>query len=91
MQKSSCNLHDITEAANIGRIKTLLVGMTKKTTSTVSDVVHTAVPILTFAKQYDHDHIADLVKKVLAQGGTILGIGNEMLPAKVTVAAIYRY
>jgi hypothetical protein len=75
----------------MGRIKTLLVGMTKRTTDTVSDAIHAAEPILTFAKQYDRDHIAQLVKLVLAQGGTILGINYELLPAKVTVAAIYRY
>jgi hypothetical protein len=65
--------------------------MTKKTTDTVNDAIHAAAPILTFAQQYDRDHIAQLVKIVLAQGGTILGINNELLPAKVTVAAIYRY
>ena len=91
IKKSSRHLRDIMEAAKMGRIKTLLVGMTRKTTDTVSDAIHSAAPILTFAKQYDHDNIAQLVKIVLAQGGTILGINNELLPAKVTVAAIYRY
>jgi hypothetical protein len=91
IQKSSCDYKDMTEAANMGRIKTLLVGITRKTTDTVSDAVHTAVPILTFAKNHDYEHVAELVKKVLAQGGNILGVGNEMLPAKVPVAAIYRY
>jgi hypothetical protein len=91
LEKSSRHLRDIVEAAKMGRIKTLLVGMTKKTTDTVNDAIHAAAPILTFAQQYDRDHIAQLVKIVLAQGGTILGINNELLPAKVTVAAIYRY
>jgi hypothetical protein len=91
VQKSSCDYKDMTEAANTGRIKTLLVGITRKTTDTVSDAVHTAVPILTFAKQYEYDNVAELVKKVLAHGGNVLGVGNEMLPAKVPVAAIYRY
>lgn len=91
IEKSSRHLRDIMEAAKMGRIKTLLVGMTKKTTDTVSDAIHAAAPVLTFAKQYDRDHIAQLVKIVMAQGGTILGINHELLPAKVTVAAIYRY
>jgi hypothetical protein len=91
LEKSSRQLRDIEEAAKMGRIKTLLVGMTKKTTDTVNDAIHAAAPILTFAKQYDRDHISQLVKIVLAQGGTILGINHELLPAKVTVAAIYRY
>ncbi|HEX7484422.1 MAG TPA: hypothetical protein VF281_04720 [Candidatus Saccharimonadales bacterium] len=91
IKKSSRHLRDIVEAAKMGRIKTLLVGMTKKTTDTVSDAIHAAVPILTFAKQYDNDHITQLVRIVLAQGGTILGINRELLPATVTVAAIYRY
>jgi hypothetical protein len=91
IQKSSYDYKDMTEAANIGRVKTLLVGITRKTTDTVSDAIHTAVPILTFAKQHEYEHVAELVRKVLAQGGTILGVGNEMLPAKVPVAAIYRY
>jgi len=91
LQKSSCDYKDMTEAANMGRIKTLLVGITRKTTDTVSDAVHTAVPILTFAKQYEYENIAELVRKVLAQGGSILGVGHEMLPSKVPVAAIYRY
>lgn len=91
IQKSSYDYKDMTEAANMGRIKTLLVGITRKTTDTVSDAVHTAVPIMTFAKQYEYEHVAELVKKVIAQGGTILGVGNELLPAKVPVAAIYRY
>ncbi|MDB5168383.1 MAG: hypothetical protein JWO55_641, partial [Candidatus Saccharibacteria bacterium] len=56
-----------------------------------SDAMQTAVPILTFAKQYEYEHVAELVKKVLAQGGTILGVGNELMPAKAPVAAIYRY
>jgi hypothetical protein len=91
IRKSSRHLRDIIEAAEMGRIKTLLVGMTKRTTDTVNDAIHAAAPILTFATQYDHDHVTELVKMVLAQGGTILGINRELLPAKVTVAAIYRY
>lgn len=91
IKKSSYDYKDMTEAANMGRIKTLLVGITRKTTDTVSDAVQTAVPIMTFAKQYEYEHIAELVKKVLAQGGNVLGVGNELLPAKVPVAAIYRY
>lgn len=91
IQKSSYDYKELTEAANMGRIKTLLVGITRKTTDTVSDAMQTAVPILTFAKQYEYENIAELVKKVLAQGGSILGVGNELLPAKVPVAAIYRY
>jgi hypothetical protein len=91
IQQSSYDYKDMTEAADMGRVKTLLVGITRKTTDTVSDAVQTAVPILTFAKLYEYEHIAELVKKVLAQGGTILGVGNELMPAKVPVAAIYRY
>jgi hypothetical protein len=91
IQKSSSDYKDMTEAANMGRIKTLLVGITRKTTDTVSDAVNTAVPILTFAKQNEYERVAELVKKVIAQGGTVLGVGNELLPAKVHVAAIYRY
>jgi hypothetical protein len=91
IQKSSCDYKEMTEAANMGRVKTLLVGITRKTTDTVSDAVHTAVPILSFAKHNEYERVAELVKKVLAQGGTILGVGNELLPAKVPVAAIYRY
>lgn len=91
IQKSSYDYKDVSEAANMGRVHTLLVGITRKTTDTVSDAVHSAVPILSFAKQQDYESIAELVKKVLAQGGNILGVGNEMLPAKVPVAAIYRY
>ncbi len=91
IQKSSFDYKDVSEAASMGRVQTLLVGITRRTTDTVSDAVHTAVPILSFAKQQDYESIAELVKKVIAQGGTILGVGNEMLPAKVPVAAIYRY
>jgi hypothetical protein len=91
LQKSSYDYKDVTEAANMGRVQTLLVGITRKTTDTVSDALQNAVPILTFAGQPDYERITELVKKVLAQGGTILGVGNEMLPAKVPVAAIYRY
>ncbi|MET0980093.1 MAG: hypothetical protein ABWX90_02455, partial [Candidatus Saccharimonadales bacterium] len=82
VQKSSYDYKDMTEAANTGRVKTLLVGITRKTTDTVSDAVHSAVPILSFAKQPDYERIAELVKKVIAQGGNVLGVGNEMLPAK---------
>ncbi|MDB5186615.1 MAG: hypothetical protein JWM07_87 [Candidatus Saccharibacteria bacterium] len=91
IQKSSYDYTDVTEAANMGRVQTLLVGITRKTTDTVSDAVNTAVPILSFAKNQDYERVAELVKKVLAQGGTILGVGNELLPAKVPIAAIYRY
>lgn len=91
IQKSSYDYQEMTEAANMGRVKTLLVGITRKTTDTVNDAVQTAVPILTFAKQYEYEHVTELVKKVLAQGGNILGVGNELMPAKVPVAAIYRY
>ncbi|HEV7952170.1 MAG TPA: hypothetical protein VGO98_02245 [Candidatus Saccharimonadales bacterium] len=91
IQKSSYDYEELTEAANMGRIKTLLVGITRKTTDTVSDAIQTAVPVLTFTKQYEYDNVTELVKKVLAQGGNILGVGNELLPAKIPVAAIYRY
>lgn len=91
IQKSSYDYKDVDKAADMGRVKTLLVGITRKTTDTVSDAIHGAVPILTFAKDHEYEYISELVKKVRAQGGNVLSVGYDMLPARVPIAAIYRY
>ncbi|HET8883956.1 MAG TPA: hypothetical protein VFM68_00615 [Candidatus Saccharimonadales bacterium] len=91
VEKSSRDIQHITESADAGRIGTLLVTMLRMTTDSVSDTVHTAVPIITFTENYEHGHIIELVQKVAAQGGRILGLNYDSMPEKVPVAAIYRY
>lgn len=91
IDKASDNLTDITEAAKMGRVDTLLLTMIRKTNDSVSDAVKTAVPILTFSKGSEDSAIASLARIVFMQGGKILGSHYRMLPKRVRVAAIYRY
>ena len=91
VQKASHDLHDITEAAKMGRVDTLLISLIRKTNDSVSDAIKSSVPILTFAKDSDDNALAKLAHTVFAQGGKILGAQTEMRPSRVKVAAIYRY
>lgn len=91
IQKASNDLKDITEAANMGRVDTLLIGLLRKTHDSVTDAVKNSVPILTFSDSNEDGTIAKLAQKVFTQGGKVLGSPMGMLPDKVKVAAIYRY
>lgn len=90
IQKASNDIKDITEAANMGRVDTLLISLIRKTNDSVSDTIKAAVPILTFGADEDN-LVSQLAHKVFSQGGRILGSPMEMLPNHATVAAIYRY
>lgn len=89
--KSSDDSQSIADAAGQGRVDTLFVRMIRKTTDSVSDAVRGAVPIITFSSDSEQAYLRDLIQKVFTQGGRILGLDSDLMPAKVPVAAIYRY
>ena len=89
--KSSDDQQAIDEAARQGRVDTLFVRMIRRTRDSISDAVHHESPILTFGSGSEQAHIAQLVRNVFNQGGKILGLEPDLMPAKVPVAAIYRY
>lgn len=88
--KSSTDVRDIYEAAIAGRIDTLLVAAITATHDTVSDKA-AAIRKLVSPEWYGQLKIDEIVRKVVEQGGKVIGFDVAKLPRGAEVAAIYRY
>ncbi|HEU4830685.1 MAG TPA: hypothetical protein VFS65_00760 [Candidatus Saccharimonadales bacterium] len=89
--KSSHDIKDITEAAQSGRVATLLVGMIHTTADSIRDSVDAVVQVITFLNEYDRYDLVSLVRSVYEQGGDVRGVDVESMPEHAAVAALYRY
>ncbi|HET6622826.1 MAG TPA: hypothetical protein VFG56_02740, partial [Candidatus Saccharimonadales bacterium] len=87
--KSSAKFSDIEAAAEAGRVDSLLIGMFDITADSVSDSKRRDLLKLTFPSVYER--LSQLVQQVIAQGGRIIGMQTDTMPASTTVAALYRY
>lgn len=89
-EKSSSDLKVIEEAASMGRVDTLLIGIITSTRDSITD---TPLKIMKMIHP-DSMHatkLHDVIVKVLAQGGSIIGFDKAMLPSKSQTAALFRY
>lgn len=87
--KSSAKISDIEQAAQVGRVDSLLVGMFDVTADSVSDSNRRDLLKLTFPSVYER--LSELALQVIAQGGRIVGLQASNMPSAAKVAALYRY
>lgn len=90
VQKASANLHDITEAAQTGRVDCLLAGLIRITNDSVTDSISER-PIITFTDTYEKNGLPSLAQAVFNQGGSVIGIDVDEIPEHAQAVAIYRY
>ena len=80
----------VIDAAEAGKIDTLLVGMRRYTTDTVQDNNY-PVSRLTFPGPDPSKAIHDLAQQVWAQHGQVINLEDTQMPAGAAMAAILRY
>ncbi len=90
--RASSNTNEIEEAAEQGRVDTLLVNYIDETNDSVSDVHTGPAPIIrTTAVETDTDRLKHLIDLVYSQGGKIIGLDFARMPEAAIAAALYRY
>ena len=87
---ASDDVVNIEDAAEKGRVDTLLIGMSRTTTDSVNDVVE-PIRKITFPDELESqviDHLAELVR---SQDGHIITVSQDQLPDSSPLYALYRY
>ena len=87
---ASDELADIKDAAENGRIHTLVVGMSRVATDTVDDLVKSVRKIV-FPSEVECQAIDELARKTWSQHGRIINMNIEQLPSPHLAYALYRY
>lgn len=88
--RSSSSYEDIKQAADLGRVDTLLVDMLEVTADSVRDVDRSVLR-LSFDKDYTSKDWLGLIKTVIKNGGRIVGLQAGIMPDGSKLAAMYRY
>lgn len=88
--KTSETLGDIERAAQEGRVDTLLLSPYEESNDSISDVTNSAI-LRMFADIKEKSRLLPLVTQVIKKGGHIDMFNRRLMPARVTVAALYRY
>jgi hypothetical protein len=78
------------EAAEAGRVDTLVVGMSRFTTDSVRDTMEPTM-VLEFSADNDDELINETAQLVWSSGGRVVNIETEKLPLNVRMHAILRY
>jgi len=90
-QKASSDLAEIHEAAKIGKVDTLILGIVETTNDSVSDVERFSAPLIRLQDGYLSSNMCVLAQEVVSQGGTIVGADPELVATPTSLAALYRY
>lgn len=88
--KASADTSDIKEAVKMGRVEALLVAAVTKTRDSVTDVKG-SITKLVLGDSAHENALNDLARDVVRQGGHIIGLAHEMMPAGKPYVAVYRY
>ncbi len=87
--KSSSDMVDIEEAVKLGRVDSLLLELIASTRDTVSDA---SKPITKIILSKDMaKKVNSLAIATYRQGGKIVAMMGKAMPAKIALAAVYRY
>lgn len=90
--RASTNTREIEEAAEQGRIETLLVNYIDETNDSVSDTHGGSTPIVrTTVEDSDTSRLKHLIELVYSQGGKVVGLDFSRMPDTAVAAALYRY
>ncbi|HYG83803.1 MAG TPA: hypothetical protein VD907_02925 [Verrucomicrobiae bacterium] len=88
LKQASSDMTEIKEAAAMGRVDTLLVGIVPETNDSVSETADG--PLIRLQGEY-RDGLRDAVQVVSSQGGAVLGVDASLIGTPSLAAAIYRY
>ena len=83
-------MEDLQDAAENGRVGTLLVGMSRKTRDTVRDNMQ-PVPKLVFPTEEDGRTLDQVVRQVFTKRGEIVNVSQDQMPEHKLALAINRY
>lgn len=89
--KASSEVAEIKEAAKQGRISFLLLGILPRTNDSVDDSNNPERYFLRLSDVYKNHDMSELARRVLEQGGKIIGVEPAKLATATSVAATYRY
>lgn len=90
--KSSTDLDEIAEAAEQGRVDTLIISTIEMTRDSVSDAIDEPVPLLRRPDDSVLERVVSTARSVASQGGIVCGMeGGRYLSENTPVAALYRY
>lgn len=89
-QLTSERLADIKDAAENGRVKTLIVNMSRETRDTVRDTMN-KVRKLVFPKANESNTVDYIASLVFSQGGQIINLSDDEMPKPKLMLAINRY
>lgn len=90
VDRSSAKLEDVREAAQAGRVDTLLVGALTVTRDAVRDDDRSVTKLI-FPSGYEKDGIEECGRAVYGQGGKITALLQDEMPDSAPLAALYRY
>ncbi|MBC7746711.1 hypothetical protein H7Y40_01880 [Pedobacter sp.] len=93
-KKASYDIDDIRDAAEIGRVDTLLVGNRKTTHDTINKTSpdsHTMYSKIMFPPTYDEQRVNDCAMTVVRHSGNVVGMDEAEMPGRSIMAALYRY
>lgn len=89
--RASVDAHEIEEAAEEGRIETLLVDYIDETYDSVSDTKKDPAPVIRTTVETNREQLRRLIDLVYNQGGKIIGLEHSRMPKAASAAALYRY
>jgi hypothetical protein len=87
---ASDEVANIKDAAEKGRVDTLLIGMSRSTMDTVDDSVEPAKKII-FPDEIESQAVDYLARMVWSQQGHVINIHEDQLPGSSLLYALYRY
>lgn len=89
-ERTSTDLEALENAAETGKVDTLLVGMSRKTRDTVRDNMD-EVPKLVFPAEKDNQRVDHIARQVFTQSGKIVNLFQDQMPEQKLALAINRY
>lgn len=89
-ERTAIDLEELEDAAETGKVDTLLVGMSRKTRDTVRDNMD-EVPKLVFPAEEDNQRVDHIARQVFTQSGKIVNLFQDQMPEQKLALAINRY
>lgn len=89
--KATSNLREIMEAARMGRVDKLFLGLFEKSKDSVANMYDRSTSRPLYDQTDEKKSILSLVKTVIQNGGKVEALNRYMMPEKAKVAAVLRY
>lgn len=89
--KGSDQYSDVAEAANEGRVETLLVEANRIVSMSIDNLLKGNTQEIDLTSPNTDDLLDDMAELVLKMGGEVMVVNSDMMPSDTGVAAIFRY